>query len=61
MCINCGSDGIGRRDLMRFGLAGAAALGLGGLSGGARAEEGAPTGLSLQTRSPSSNPATSAL
>jgi carbonic anhydrase len=46
MCINCGSDGIGRRDLMRFGLAGAVALGLGSLSGGARAEEGAPTGLS---------------
>jgi len=35
MCINCGSDGIGRRDLMRFGLAGAVALGLGSLSGGA--------------------------
>ena len=30
MCINCDNDGIGRRDFMKFGAAGAVALGLGG-------------------------------
>ena len=38
--------GIGRRDLMRFAAAGVVALGLGGMSGQARAAEGAPTALS---------------
>ncbi|MGC2782617.1 MAG: carbonic anhydrase [Roseiarcus sp.] len=45
MCINCGSDGIGRRDLMKFGAAAAIALAAGGA---ARAAEGAPTALSPQ-------------
>ncbi len=46
MCVNCESDGIGRRDLMKFGAAAAIALGLGGASPAARAAEGAPTALS---------------
>ena len=45
MCVNCENEGIGRRDFMRLGAAGAVALGLGGVSGRARAAEGAPTGL----------------
>ena len=45
MCVNCTSDGIGRRDFMKFSAAGAIALGVGGA---ARAEEGAPTALSPQ-------------
>ena len=43
MCVNCGSAGIGRRDFMKFGAAGAIALGMGGVSPAARAAEGAPT------------------
>jgi len=31
MCINCESNGIGRRDLMKFGAAAAIALAAGGL------------------------------
>ncbi len=46
MCVNCRNDGIGRRDLMKFGLSGAIALGLGGAPLAARAAEGAPTALS---------------
>ena len=46
MCVNCEDEGIGRRDLMRFAAAGVVALGLGGMSGQARAAEGAPTALS---------------
>ena len=46
MCINCESDGIGRRDFMKFSAAGVIALGVGGAPPGARAEEGAPTSLS---------------
>ena len=46
MCINCGNEGIGRRDLLKFGAAGVVALGLGGAPGGPRAAEGAPTALS---------------
>jgi len=30
MCVNCRNAGIGRRDFMRFGAAGAVALGLSG-------------------------------
>jgi carbonic anhydrase len=48
MCINCKSDGIGRRDLMKFGAAAAIALAAGGASPVARAAEGAPTALSPQ-------------
>jgi carbonic anhydrase len=48
MCINCESDGIGRRDLMKFGAAAAIALAAGGASPAARAAEGAPTALSPQ-------------
>ena len=48
MCVNCGSDGIGRRDFMKFGAATAIALGVGGAPPAARAEEGAPTALSPQ-------------
>ena len=46
MCINCESDGIGRRDLMKFGAAAAIALAAGGASPAARAAEAAPTALS---------------
>ena len=46
MCINCASDGIGRRDLMKFGAAAAIALAAGGAAPAARAAEGAPTSLS---------------
>ena len=46
MCVNCENGGVGRRDLMRFAAAGVVALGLGGMSGQARAAEGAPTALS---------------
>jgi len=48
MCINCESNGIGRRDLMKFGAAAAIALAAGGLPLAARAAEGAPTSLSPQ-------------
>jgi carbonic anhydrase len=37
MCINCESDGIGRRDLMKFGAAAAIALAAGGAAPAARA------------------------
>jgi carbonic anhydrase len=46
MCSNCGSDGIGRRDLMKFGAAAAIMLAAGGALPAARAAEGAPTSLS---------------
>jgi len=46
MCVNCASDGIGRREFMTFGAAGLLALGAGGAPGAARAAEGAPTSLS---------------
>jgi carbonic anhydrase len=46
MCINCKSDGIGRRDLMKFGAAVAIALAAGGASPAARAAEAAPNALS---------------
>ena len=46
MCVNCASDGIGRRDFMTFCAAGVIALGAGGAPGAARAAEGAPTSLS---------------
>jgi carbonic anhydrase len=45
MCGNCEIRGIGRRDLLKFGAAGVAALAL-GASGRAIAAEGAPTALS---------------
>ena len=45
MCGNCEGGGIGRRDLLKFGVVGVAALALGG-SGRAFAAEGAPTALS---------------
>ncbi len=48
MCIDCRNDGIGRRDLMKFGAAAAIALAAGGAPPAARAEEGAPTSLSPQ-------------
>jgi carbonic anhydrase len=37
MCINCESNGIGRRDLMKFGAAAAIAIAAGGVSPAARA------------------------
>jgi len=46
MCVNCASDGIGRRDFMKFGAAAAIALGGAGAPPAARAAEGAPTSLS---------------
>ena len=47
MCINCGSDGIGRRDFMKFGAAAAIALCNGkrvacGVGGGRRADRAFP-------------------
>ena len=45
MCGKCGESGIGRRDFLKFGAAGAVALGL-GAPGRAPAAEGAPTALS---------------
>jgi carbonic anhydrase len=48
MCINCGSDGIGRRDLMKFGAAAAIAIAAGGAPPAAHAAEAAPTSLSPQ-------------
>jgi carbonic anhydrase len=46
MCVNCDNDGIGRRDFMKFGVAGALMLGLGGASSRALAADAAPTSLS---------------
>jgi carbonic anhydrase len=46
MCINCGSDGIGRRDLMKFGAAAAIALAAGAVSAAARAAAAAPNAFS---------------
>ena len=48
MCINCESNGIGRRDLMKFGAAAAIAIAAGGASPAARAAEAkdGPTALS---------------
>ena len=48
MCIKCETDGIGRRDLMKFGAAVAIALGAASVAPAARAAEGAPTALSPQ-------------
>ncbi len=48
MCINCETDGIGRRDLMKFGAAAAVAFATAGAAPAARAAEGAPTALSPQ-------------
>ena len=45
MCVNCASDGIGRRHFMKLGAA-AIALGVGGAPPSAQAAEGAPTSLS---------------
>ena len=44
MCVNCRNAGIGRRDLLKLGAAGAAALSLGGWAS-SFAAEGAPTAL----------------
>jgi carbonic anhydrase len=46
MRINCGNEGIGRRDLLKFGAAGVVALGLAGVANSTRAAETAPTALS---------------
>lgn len=46
MCINCGSDGIDRRDLMKFGAAAAIAIAAGGAAPAAHAAEAAPNALS---------------
>jgi carbonic anhydrase len=46
MCGNCKNNGIGRRDVLTLGAASIIALGLGGVSGPARAADGAPTALS---------------
>jgi len=46
MCVICGKQGIGRRDFLKFGAAGALALKAGGAPPAARAAEGAPTALS---------------
>jgi carbonic anhydrase len=48
MCVNCASDGIGRRDFMRLGAATAMALAGGGIPSAAHAAEDAPTSLSPQ-------------
>ena len=46
MCGNCGSGGVGRRDFLKFGGAGLAALALGGAGSSARAADGPATTLS---------------
>ena len=46
MCSNCENEGVGRRDLLKFGAAGMVALGLGSVSGQVRAADGAATALS---------------
>jgi len=48
MCINCRNDGIGRRDLMKFGAAAAIAFATASASPAARAADTAPTSLSPQ-------------
>jgi carbonic anhydrase len=48
MCINCETNGIGRRDLMKFGAAAAIALAAGSAAPAARAADAAPTSLSPQ-------------
>jgi len=48
MCINCRNDGIGRRDLMKFGAAAAIAFATASTSPAARAADAAPTSLSPQ-------------
>ena len=60
MCINCESDGIGRRDLMKFGAAAAIALAAGGASPAARAAEATTTRSRPRMRSLRSNRAMSA-
>ena len=45
MC-SCGNEGVGRRDLLKFGTAGIVVLGLNGMSWQARAADGAATALS---------------
>jgi carbonic anhydrase len=45
MCSNCEGEGVGRRDLLKFGAAGLVAIGLNGVSRSARAAEGAATTL----------------
>lgn len=46
MCGTCESKATGRRDFLKFGVAGLAAVALGGALRPARAAEGAPTSLS---------------
>ena len=46
MCSNCEGEGVGRRDLLKFGAAGLFAVGLSVTSWSARAAEGAATTLS---------------
>jgi len=48
MCIDCRNDGIGRRDLMKFGAAAAIAFATARTSPAARAADAAPTSLSPQ-------------
>lgn len=43
MCGTCESKATGRRDFLKFGVAGLAAVALGGALRPARAAEGAPT------------------
>jgi carbonic anhydrase len=46
MCIHCENEGVGRRDLLKFGAASIVALGLEGVSSQVRAADGTPTALS---------------
>jgi carbonic anhydrase len=46
MCSNCKTNGIARRDLLKFGAASILALGLADISRQARAADGPPTSLS---------------
>ncbi len=46
MCSNCENEGIGRRDVLRLGAAGIAALAVGGMSWQAHAADGPATALS---------------
>jgi carbonic anhydrase len=46
MCNSCQNEGLGRRDLLKFGTAAIVVLGLNGMSWQARAADGVPTALS---------------
>jgi carbonic anhydrase len=56
MCINCANDGIGRRDFMKFGAAGAIALGVEGAPPAARAGSMLLMGAGSEAHAPEAAP-----